>query len=204
MDIFREHGIPHLDLCQLNRCRLYLRVARVFDITNIAREYVYAHVMSLDRDSSPLTHPIYPTSKLHWSRQPQPGTKLRQLWARTLKQTPIQTETHLQHPLGQWMIPVHDRDRRYPTLYHEHKKTLHQSDASIYQQQPVTSRTRRVLRAMLDDPVPSQSTPGLPVNVIHIHDNLLTARYIPAKSKAATHHHYHFPPQVPTYSNVGR
>jgi hypothetical protein len=71
MEIFREQGLSTPDLRRLNRCRLYLQVARVSDITNIRGTHLYDHVITVDRQADAQLQ--YPFSKLTWPRQPRPG-----------------------------------------------------------------------------------------------------------------------------------
>jgi hypothetical protein len=40
MDLFRVHGVPTSDLRILNRCRLYLQVTQLSDITNLAGTHI--------------------------------------------------------------------------------------------------------------------------------------------------------------------
>jgi hypothetical protein len=122
---FRAQGIPKADLYRLNQCRLYLQVSRLSDITNIAGKRLYTHILSLHRDLSPTTQPIYPTSKLQWPRQPKPGPKVCRLWAHTLNHTYLHAGGSLRQPLGPWITPADERDHQYPTLYHEYSGVIH-------------------------------------------------------------------------------
>ena len=63
VDLFRQHDLNRIELTRFNRCRHYFQVARVSNITTIAGDRLYAHVLSLDRNSCPLTHPRYLTSR---------------------------------------------------------------------------------------------------------------------------------------------
>ena len=108
MDIFRNHDVAPIELTRLNRCRLYFQVARVSDITTIAGNRLYAHVLSLDRDSRPLTHPQFPTSRHQLPRQPKPGNTACKLWTSIIKRILLQTDGSLRQPLGAWTTPVND------------------------------------------------------------------------------------------------
>jgi hypothetical protein len=110
MDVFREQGIPRGDLCHLNRCCQYFQVAQLSDITNIAGNQLYDHVLPLNRDTLAMPHPVYPTSTLQWPRQPKPGAKTCSLWTCTLRHTLLQDDDRLRQPIGPCTAPVDDRD----------------------------------------------------------------------------------------------
>jgi hypothetical protein len=183
MDLFRRHDFTYIELCRLNRCRIFFQVARVSDITNIAGDRLYDNVLSLDRDARPMSRPIYPTSTLKWPRQPKPGLTACRLWKSIIKRILLQTNGNLRQPLGTWTTPVSDRDRHYPTMYHEHTQVIHQYDGSNYQQLSISSSTRRAINAKLANPAQSISQPGRPVDVTKITATKLTARLTPTDQR---------------------
>jgi hypothetical protein len=71
MDHFRQQGYNMPDLCCLNRCRIYLQVARTSDITTIAGTHIYAHILGLEREKQTEgDYTMYPSSRLSYKHAP--------------------------------------------------------------------------------------------------------------------------------------
>lgn len=60
------------------------------------------------------THPSHTPSthtQLQWPRHPRPGLNARRLWTQEIKALILQTDDRLRTPLGEWTLPVDQRDR---------------------------------------------------------------------------------------------
>ena len=196
MDLFRHHGLSTHKLQRLNRCRLYLQVARLSDITDIAGLYLYAHVPGLDRPPT-TSFPLTPTSKLQWPRQPRPGPKTCKLWSQQIHLLLLEADGRLRHPLGKWTHPYEARDRCYPTLFHPHTQTVHQLQNRKYQRLPNANVTRRHIHAIFDEASPTIThPPGYPVDASTISGRQLTAHYTPrntlVRQTRSKRHHRRF------------
>jgi hypothetical protein len=193
MDIFRQHSIPTAVLRQLNRCRLYFQVARLSDISTIAGDSLYAHVLPLLHPATQQTNPIYPRTTLDWPRQPRPGPAARRLWRTTLKQILLQADGRLRQTLGHWKIDVDKRDRQYPAIYHAHTQQIHQLHGTQYRPLQVHTCNRRIIKATITDAARSLRTPDRPVDIIQLSNNLLTAQYTPSnlRLRHQQNHTYH-------------
>ena len=195
MDTFRINGATLPELKILNRCRLYFQVARLSDITNIAGTHLYAHALTLERDYAPLHYPTYPKSQLQWPRQPRPGPAARKLWKKKITTHFLETDHRLRNPLGRWTLPVEQRDRSYPTLFHAASHTIHQDDGTAYRQLPLLHVDRRSIQADIHTPQLSIRTNGYPVDATTIRNNTLFADFTPRNTRATpippdtTHHH---------------
>jgi hypothetical protein len=165
MDHFRQQGYNTPDLCRLNRCRLYLQVARISDIATIAGTHIYAHVFDLEREKQTEgEYTKYPSSRLAWPQQARPGMKARKLWAKSIQNTLLQANGRLQTTLGKWNCHIEARDRQYPTLYHENHQILYQFDGNAYYQLPIHKTSRRHIHATIDALTRSTRTPGYPAS----------------------------------------
>jgi hypothetical protein len=177
------HGILTSDLRIRNRCRLYLQVARLSDITNMAGTHLYEQVIQLDRE--PLAdNTIYRMLRFQvsmaapatpGSQSPYPVDYGRSTYSHM---TLLQADGRLRLPLGKWDTVIDNRDRKYHRLYHAYSKTIHQYDGRVYRSFPIRQTNRRYIHAeLVAAPIASASTPGYPVDVNSIQDNVLTAKY---------------------------
>jgi hypothetical protein len=100
MDIFRAQGISNQNRQKLNRCRMYLQVARLSDVTNIAGTHMYAYVTKLERPEDEGIK-TYPTTKLLWPRQPRPGHQARRYWAQNIQKALLHDDGRLRETTRQ-------------------------------------------------------------------------------------------------------
>ena len=95
MEIALEQELEVADLQAINRCRLYLRVITLADVTNV----VGTHIL---REMTDCETPINTTLK--WPKQQKPGLYDRKCWKRLLE-TVIKEQSknnELIIPLGKW------------------------------------------------------------------------------------------------------
>jgi hypothetical protein len=134
---------------------------------------LHAHVLNLNRDSTPFSHPMHPTSRHEWPNQPRPGKETRKLWTKHIKAMLLQDDERLRVPLGKWTLPVDQRDRLHPTLCHPTSNTIHQSNGTECCQLQVKHKDRRTIQASIESPTRSIRHPGCPVDTVSVtHDTL--------------------------------
>jgi hypothetical protein len=94
MDFFITQGYKNSQLGRLNRCRIYLQVITLADITSASGSNIIPDILS----GIPL---IDRKSHLQWPCQQRPPQGDWTLWAQALR--PLQPRSTLLQPLGQWL-----------------------------------------------------------------------------------------------------
>ena len=145
---------------------------------------MYAHILPLECDQQPLSHPIYPKSTKQWPQQPRPGLDVQKLWKKYIKKAVLRTDQLLQTLLGRWTVPVDKQDGQYPMIYDALRKTIHQANGTVYMHLPILHADRRTLPANLANPIPSIRTPGYPIDSVAIKHNIIFAQFTIFNSRA--------------------
>ena len=97
MEIFSSWGIKKTDMESLNRCRIYLGIIFVSDITDYDGRKVKTDVFEVTR---------FRQSILRWSRQVRPSLADRKLWRKCISRLCFNSY-ELITTLGKWIHPSH-------------------------------------------------------------------------------------------------
>jgi hypothetical protein len=98
MELFQSYRLNTQEMRILNKCRIYLQVLTLSDITSADGIYILPEVKA----GHP---PADRTSNLHWPLQGNPSKSDWTLWASTLAN--LETKARLIAPLGGWIAPTH-------------------------------------------------------------------------------------------------
>jgi len=141
MEFFRSLHLPHTTIEQLNRCRLYLQVVTVSDISSACGKYILPTIK---------TGNIVParSSTLRWVTQGKPTKADWSIWARSLAH--LEQHGRLIQPLGPWIATTHQRWEYFlhpqtRIVYFRRDNTQH-SYTPIIRPNPRTRTTCIVLR----------------------------------------------------------
>ncbi len=135
----------------LNRCRLYLQVLTMSDITSADGRYILPGIKEGHRHNDR-------KSTLNWPQQARPPVRDWKVWSRALGF--FETRGQLTTPLGEWTNPSHQTWLSFiDPFYH-----YYQMDAQNYWQKfrPIsysTCQTTRGRRGLWYDTTPSATTP---------------------------------------------
>ena len=122
-DFVLSNTVSKKDLQKLNRCRLYLKVTTLSDITSGDGETICKQYWDGIRDDQ--------RSPLHdWPEQGDPGDRDWTLWRKALKNSFDQTRRKLHTPLGRWVDTHRDK---WKWFYHPLSRRL-------YTKRPGTNR----------------------------------------------------------------
>ena len=114
-DIASCHAFTISDLAKINRCRLYLRVTTLSDITSGDGKTICKQYWDGYRDDERIL--------LHdWPEQGDPGDKDWTLWRRALKTAFPQQQRKLENPLGRWVDKYRNK---WKWFYHPLSKQLY-------------------------------------------------------------------------------
>ena len=142
MPSFERAGFRGNELLRLSRCRLYLQVHSLADITNGFGSQIEEWAGSGLRQMS-----LGLQSHLRWPKQPRPGNSEWKLWASALQRT-FQLNANQSLPslyqLGDWLLP----NTSTWQFQQSTMRLFHQSPDSSWSQHSilVSSRQLRVLK----------------------------------------------------------
>ena len=142
MELFQRFNFNKKQLGILNRCRLYLQVLTLSDITSAAGNTILPTISQGKR-------PQHRRSSLTWPRQESPPPQDWHLWRVALNH--VSRNNKLQHPLGSWLNRPHQQWEWYidPTTQMAYRKQTDQTwTAHTPGPSPMpTTRTTRTTRA---------------------------------------------------------
>lgn len=103
-----------IEIININRCRLYLQVTTLSDITTLDGRYIqldyWVNPFPSTEISSPLDHPIH---------QEKPAYYVFNDWRKLLNRLAQQKTRKLRRRLGQWTVPAHQLRRKYKMYHHQ-------------------------------------------------------------------------------------
>ena len=89
------------DIMRLNRCRIYLRVTTIADLTNAAGTQILSSIYFCMEEGRL-------SSTDHWPYQPRPGPHHRATWQKYMDTLCLKPTLELKTTLGRWQItPPH-------------------------------------------------------------------------------------------------
>jgi len=162
MDYFISKGLPDRIMRILNRCRLYLRVLTLSDITSADGTYI---LPSAKRgEEAP-----YRKSDLIWPMQGKPAQSDWNIWAQELSS--LEEKGSLWKPLGAWLSRTH---QQWESFTNTGKTALFLCVGDHYSKlPPVESRSRYPTRSNTT-PRFDLSAPGVTVQTLPINAVLVT------------------------------
>jgi hypothetical protein len=101
MEIFAHQGYSKETLKKINRCRLYLQVTTLSDIT-CGYGSTFTKALNCIYDK---TIPHY----YHWPKQPRPGNQAIKAWRKALKDCFPRVNGTLEYQLGEWLYPPQEK-----------------------------------------------------------------------------------------------
>ena len=113
MDQTDDLGFSNNDLIKINRCRVYLQVLTLADITSGDGQHLLPGAMAGNREQLQ----TWNTPNLRWPRQAKPDSSHWRLWRRLLRSFLQPSRAHsnrrLQQPLGRWLLPSDSMYRQW-------------------------------------------------------------------------------------------
>jgi hypothetical protein len=169
MEFFQTLHLSHTTMEQLNRCRLYLQVVTVSDISSACGKYILPMTKTGNIDPAR-------SSTLRWVTQGKPTKADWSIWARSLAH--FEQHGRLIQPLGPWIATTHQRWEYFlhpetHIVYFRRDNTQH-SYTPIIQPNP---RTRQQSRPWYDfhSPTPLLQYPQGPLHPVTLeHDFAIT------------------------------
>ena len=135
-------GFTTTELIRINRCRLFLQVHMVSEISTADGTQLSPHIWQGQRPKSSF-------SKLLWPRQRRPSSESWRLWRRFLRPLLKPRQYHyystnilLTCPLGRWLTHYHD-DRQWYWFYSKNFKSFLRYDALAKSYQVHSAITHR-------------------------------------------------------------
>jgi ribonuclease HI len=145
----------HKERMLIHRCRLYLQVELLSDITNASGTRILNQWKN-DLADKPST------SLKHWPRQRNPGKEAWKIWRNFLRDAFENSNGTLRQPLARWL--KQNTGRRHAAYYDDNSKSLFIYDDQLWRKFIKTANTRRQLlfkkdTSTLELNLPSTATP---------------------------------------------
>jgi len=139
-NLFLQAGIRGKDLAALNRCRLFLQVVTLADISDGSGHYITDAMLSGKANTTF-------TSGFTWPNQGQPTKKEWAQWHLGLHLAiPVDNLGRLQQPLGRWLLPWSTNPHQWHWLVTEQPLRLFHWDQEWQVHLPLTTRATRQLK----------------------------------------------------------
>jgi hypothetical protein len=94
MEVFANKNFTGKEMKDINRCRMYLQVFYLSDVTAIAGHHIEAWVIKGKRDNMM-------SSKWEWPIQQRPPTAAWKVWNKAIEEA-FTEEEDITHQLGEW------------------------------------------------------------------------------------------------------
>jgi hypothetical protein len=94
MEVFAHKHFTAKEIKDINRCRMYLKVFYLSDVTDIAGHHIEAWAIKGKRDDTR-------SSKWEWPIQQRPPTAAWKVWKKAIGEA-FTEEEDITHQLGEW------------------------------------------------------------------------------------------------------
>jgi hypothetical protein len=156
MDIALRHNFSTATLDDINRCRMFLQVTTIAEITNSEGNAILSEAFhgSTDENNNPL---LWKHSKtlITWPRQPQPDAPTWKKWQKCLR-TILQKNTRkyiLENKLGLW-LPSCTQYRTW-TYYHDTEGKIFHHNSDLWTLLSPLQSSRRKIICNINNGTPS-------------------------------------------------
>ena len=123
------------EICNINRCRLYLRAESLSNLCNSEGTLIQQHAFDCKSTARITTEEA-------WPRQPRPGKQHRKVWKSFLANFCLDGTLHLRQTMGDWSSPP-AKQNWYAVYDPDWEKAFTLEDDGSWLMRTVTSKNRR-------------------------------------------------------------